>query len=88
MLRPVVGISDSRASLDRPYAYASALRNDGQPRTAIDYRFAPDGLVGRVGYLRVIDGHSLDSHEAGLAASPRFGRQGSLVGAALSYAFK
>jgi hypothetical protein len=87
MIRPVVGLPDPGASTDRPYAspYASALGYDGRPRTAIDYRFAPDGLVGSVGYLRVGGGPRLDFHQVGMAASSR---SVGLVGATLSYAFR
>jgi hypothetical protein len=90
MIQPVVGVSDLGASPDRPYAsaYASTLRNDARPRTAIDYRFAPDGLVGSVGYLRVDNIQPLNSHELDMGESSQFSRLGSLVGANLSYAFR
>jgi hypothetical protein len=87
MIWSVVALPDPGAATDRPYAsdYVSTLRYDGQPRTAVDYRFAPDGLVGSVGYRRVDDDHRLDVHQVGMAASSRFA---GLVGATLSYAFR
>ena len=86
MLRPVA--SDLRASGDRLYSDTLAPWSDGPTPTAVDYNFATDGLVGSVGYRRVIDTHPLDVREVDLIASSQFGRQSDLVGATLSYAFR
>ena len=86
MIEPAVDLSDRPASADRLYAWAPW--NDDPLRTAFDYRFAPDGLEGSVGYLRVDDGRPLDRHAMGLAPPSRFDRSGALVGASFSFAFR
>lgn len=82
-----VSAPDAREAADPPYttAYASTLGSERERRTTIDYRFAPDGLVGSVGYLRVDDRRRLDSPQVGTAASSR---SISLVGATITYAFR
>jgi hypothetical protein len=88
MIRRAVLISDLRADQSRRYLYADTARTpaDSQPPTAIDYRFAPEGLVGFVGYSHDPESHPID--EAGLAATRGFGRQGGFLGASLHYDFK
>lgn len=90
MVWPIIDASDTTASSDGPYAcaYASTPRDSGRPRTAIDYRFAADGLVGSVGYVRVDNSRPRESQEGSLAESSRFAPLGSLVGATLSYVFR
>ncbi|HEY5070800.1 MAG TPA: hypothetical protein VII63_02100 [Caulobacteraceae bacterium] len=86
---PLIRIAGSGA-LDLPYALASvsAVGGEVQPRTAIDYRFAPVGLVGAVGYLCVKDSQPPDSRSGGPASSSQFLPQSGFVGAQLSYPFR
>jgi hypothetical protein len=84
-IRSAVDLSSLRAAPDRPYAYASAARGETPTRTAIDHRFAPDGLTGSVGFVCDNDGHPPAPHESGVIAGYQEGR---LVGATLSYPFK
>jgi hypothetical protein len=91
MIRPAITTSDLRAAHSRPYVYADAAfpATVAQPRTAIDYRFAPEGLVGSVGYSEFPDGRPMALDEVGLATSVGFGRRpGGLVGAWLHYDFR
>jgi hypothetical protein len=91
LVRAALTISDLRTGHSRPNVYADAafLRGDTQPRTAIDYRFASEGLVGSVGYShRLVDGRRIALDEVGLAAAMGFGRPGGLVGAWLHYDFR
>ena len=90
MARFAVAISDPRAARSRPYAYADAAfpPAHAQLRTAVDYRFAPEGLVGSVGYTALAAGRPLDFDDSGLAASVGFLRPDGLVGAWLHYHFR
>jgi hypothetical protein len=87
ILRPALDLSEPRASFDHPYAspYASAPSNHGEARTAIDHRFAPDGLAGSVGFVCDNDGHPPAPHEDGVMAGSQEGR---LIGTTLTYPFK
>jgi hypothetical protein len=87
ILKPTLDVSEPRASFDRPYAspYASAPSNESEARTAIDHRFAPDGLAGSVGFVCDNDGHPPAPHEDGVMAGSQEGR---LIGTTLTYPFK
>ncbi|MEP6967825.1 MAG: hypothetical protein ABI906_07070 [Pseudomonadota bacterium] len=80
-------LSGARGSIDRPYARISAARHDGRMPTTVDYRFAPDGMVGSVGYRRVVDSRPMDAHDVNSAAATQFGLPDNTFGATLSYAF-
>jgi len=84
-IRSAVDLSGLHAAPDRPYAYAFAARGEASARTAIDHRFAPDGLMGSVGFVCDNDGHPPAPHESGVIAGYQEGR---LVGATLTYPFK
>ena len=81
----ILDLSGPRASRVRPYAYASAPRTDGQSRTAVDYRFAPDGLFGSVGFFCLSDDRATADRVLGVIDGSQDGR---LVGATLRYPFK
>ncbi|MBA3811423.1 MAG: hypothetical protein H0X27_07245 [Caulobacteraceae bacterium] len=80
-------LSGARGSIDRPYADIAAARDEGRLRTAVDYRFAPNGMVGSVGYRHIADSRLIDVHEVNRAASTQFGLPDSTLGATLSYTF-
>jgi hypothetical protein len=69
------------------YVYAAFPWVEGRPLTAIDYTLTPQGVVGSVGYIHIIDDHQI-APEAGLAASLGFSGPDSLVGAGLYYQFR
>jgi hypothetical protein len=75
--------------VDPPYVYprGADLRNEGNPRTAVDYHLRSSGLMGSAGYMCTGDRHPLDAHEANMASASRFDRQRSFLGAKLSFAF-
>jgi len=87
LARPAITMSDRNAVRSPPYVYAPFPSANGQPLTAIDYTFAPEGVVGSVGYIHIMDDHPI-APEAGLAASLGFSRPDSLVGAGLYYEFR
>ena len=84
MIGPVVDPAQSRASVVGPAAYASAPRGDGLARTALDHRFAPDGLYGSVGFVCDNDNHPPAPHEVGVLAGSQDGR---LMGGTLRLPF-
>jgi hypothetical protein len=84
-IRSAVDISSLSAAADRRFAYVSAARGEAPTRTAINHRFAPDGLTGSVGFVCDNDGHPPAPHESGVIAGYQ---EGHLVGATLSYPFK
>ncbi len=71
-----------------PYANADFPLASDQPRTNINYRFPPTGLVGSAGYLLSADRRRMVVDEAGLAGSVGFDRPVDLVGAWLHYDFR
>lgn len=88
-LDDLAGSGAGTAATPRVWAYVPGdQRRDDAGRTAIDHRFAPDGLVGSAGYLCHGGYPLLDSREETMAVSSRFSPQDSFLGAKLSYAFK
>ncbi|MEO8115590.1 MAG: hypothetical protein ABI655_14480, partial [Phenylobacterium sp.] len=67
------------------YALANAVRVPGAPRTSVDHRFGPAGLVGQAGFLCGLQ-PSLD--HAGGREITGFDPHGRFVGAKLSFAFR
>ena len=57
---------------------------DGGPKTAIDYRVAPDGVFGSVGYICLSDDSHIAAQDVGAFAGSQDGR---LVGATVRYGF-
>lgn len=88
-MRPV---SVARAATIRPLAESSGARafttygptrgGEIQPRTAVDYSLARDGLHGSVGYICLSDIAPQAPHEAAVFAGSDEGR---LVGASIKY---
>ena len=85
--RPTTTLSDSHAVRMAPYVYAAFPSAEGRPLTVVDYTFTPQGVVGSVGYIHMMDDRQI-APEAGLAASLGFSRPDYLVGAGLSYEFR
>jgi hypothetical protein len=73
-------------SADR-YANPDTPASDAANRTAIDHRFGEAGPTGSLGYLCGIDKLRHDDPQRGGPASS-FGREGTFLGAKLSYAFR
>jgi len=86
MIGPVIQPTGAGSAVWASHPDSDAQSEDW-PKTAIDYRLAPAGLGGSVGYLCVPDHHPFDYQEI-TAASSRVGRESSLLGATLRYAFK
>lgn len=80
-------LSGARGSIDRPYVDISFPREDSGLQTTVDYRFAPDGMVGSVRYRHVADSRPMDAHDLNSAAATQFGLPDNTFGATLSYAF-
>ena len=87
LAQPAVTTYDRRAAHTPPYVFAAFPFADGPPLTVLDYTFAPQGVVGSVGYIHLTDDHPIAA-EAGLAASLGFDRPDSLVGAGLHFDFR
>jgi hypothetical protein len=69
------------------YVNPDAPASDDANRTAIDHRFGEGGPTGSFGYLCGIDKLRHDDPQRGGPASS-FGREGTFLGAKLSYAFR
>ena len=87
-LRPVLNLTDPTSGLSLPYPQSSTIEIPMQPRTEVDHRFAPDGLVGQAGYLCGIGGIGPDTDAPRGGPSSLFGHQGTFLGAKLGYAFR
>jgi hypothetical protein len=74
--------------LVRAYPQSSAREDAVRPRTAVDHRFAPDGLVGQAGYLCGIGGIGPDSDALRGGPASAHGHSGTFLGASLGYAFR
>lgn len=85
--RPMIDLTARRPAAGQSYGPANSPGPTVQARTALDHRFAPDGVVGSVGYLCGIDGLARDG-EAGGGPTSTFGHQGTFLGASLGYAFR
>ena len=70
------------------YTPVSTGRAPGVAKTALDHRFASDGVVGQVGYLCGIDKYAPDSYQSGGGPNSGFGKQGTFLGASLGVSFK
>ena len=81
--------ADLRAAPPGLYAHedAPAPPAEPRPRTAIDHWFAPEGLVGSMGYGHLPDDRPIAVDPAGLATASGLGGPGGFVGASLDYSF-
>jgi hypothetical protein len=85
---PILHLTDPTGAIARPYARLSAVEVPVQPRTEVDHRFAPHGLVGQAGYLCGIGGIGPDDDPPRGGPSSLWGHQGTFLGAKLGYAFR
>jgi hypothetical protein len=85
--RPLFDLS-SHVALSRPLRQESTVELAIEPKTAVDHRFGPGGLVGEAGYLCGIGGIGPDTDAPRGGPASAFGHSGTFLGASLGYAFK
>ena len=85
LILPDLGFSHLKARDDHPDGYATVSDPAAGNRTAVDYRLAPAGVGGSLGYICVNDGHPPVPHDMAVLAGSEDGRR---VGAQLNYTFK
>jgi len=79
---------DDHATSDVARFQDSAIERPIEPRTAVEIRFAPDGLVGSAGYLCGVGGIGPDGDNARVGPASAFQHFGNFLGASLGYAFR
>lgn len=87
ILRPL-DLSSHAVAFARPLRQESTVELAIEPKTAVDHRFGPDGLVGEAGYLCGIGGIGPDADAVRGGPASAFGHSGTFLGASLGYAFK
>ena len=87
-MRPRLDLSSHAAMLAHPLRQESVVERAVEPKTAIDHRFGPDGLIGEAGYLCGIGGIGPDADALRGGPASAFGHSGTFLGASLGYAFK
>jgi len=87
-MRPPLDLSSHAMALARPLRQESTVELAIEPKTAVDHRFGPDGLVGEAGYLCGIGGIGPDADAPRGGPASAFGHIGTFLGASLGYAFK
>jgi hypothetical protein len=81
-------LSSHAVVIARPLRQESTVELAVEPKTAVDHRFGPDGLVGEAGYLCGIGGIGPDADAPPGGPASAFGHSGTFLGASLGYAFK
>ena len=87
MRRPL-DLSSHATVLAHPLRQESTVELAVEPKTAVDHRFGPGGLVGEAGYLCGIGGIGPDADAPRGGPASAFGHTGTFLGASLGYAFK
>jgi len=85
IVRPGIDMAGVRASLDRVGDEASPADGGFQPRTAIDYHLARQGMFGQVGYVCRSDASPIANQEATVQTDAKDDR---LLGGTLKYSFR